>query len=77
MLRNVTFVMNPSDGINALEDKSVRTVKIDALNPGASKDVSFTFTASKQGLRQIHASARDEQGWAAAGIVQLIGVDLF
>ena len=77
VLRNVTFAMSPGDGINALQDKSVRTVMIKELKPGDWKNVTFTFKAAKEGLRQIHASARDQQGWAAAGIVQLIGVDLF
>ena len=73
-LHNVRFVIRPGDGIHAAVPTDERTVTIPRLVPGAPQSLSFTFSGAQPGLRPIHASARDGQGWAAAGVVQLVSV---
>ena len=73
--RGVVLVVEPAEGARLRgQDRRVEET-IDELPAGASRTVDVAVLASQPGLRILRASARDERGWAATGVVQFLGVD--
>jgi uncharacterized repeat protein (TIGR01451 family) len=65
-LSDVTLALKGYEGITQVGKEDL-VIKIPSLKPNEEKQIKRKFVSDAVGERRVSASARDNQGWAAAG----------